>query len=208
MIIHNVEQGTDEWLRLRAGKPTASEFSKLITSTGAASKSMPGYAEQLGGELFAGQPLDAWEGNKYTDRGHEIEEEAALWYDIVKGITTDKVGFVTDDNEQYGCSPDRLVSDTGLLEIKCYPKLHIEAIRYCNKNKKMPAKNVAQTQGQMFICEREWCDLLFYHPVLPKVIIRVFPDKEIIAGLKAQLSACLAERDTVLNELQGIQEGL
>ena len=117
MIIHNLEQGTDEWLALRAGKPTASEFSKLITSTGDTSKSMKAYAEQLGGEMYAGQPLDTWEGNKYTDRGLEIEDEAVSWYEMMNGIDTEKVGFVTDDDSQYGCSPDRLVGDNGLLEM-------------------------------------------------------------------------------------------
>ena len=201
MIIHDVAQNTDEWLALRAGKPTASEFSKLITSTGAASKSMKAYAEQLGGELFAGKPLDAWEGNIYTERGHEVEEEARLYYSMLTGQETQQVGFITDDLQQYGCSPDDFVGSDGMLEIKCLPKLHIEAIRYCKKNGKIPTKFVQQTQGQMLIAEREWCDLLFYHADLPKVIMRVTPDEKVVTGLKAQLLACIAERNLVLKEL-------
>ena len=202
MIIHDVAQNTDEWLFLRAGKPTASKFTMLITSAGEPSKSMKKYAEELGGELFAGKPLDAWEGNIYTDRGHEVEDEARLYYSMLTGEETEQVGFVTDDLEQYGCSPDAFVGDTGMLEIKCLPKLHIEAIRCCKKTGKIPTKFVQQVQGQMFIAERVWCDLLFYHQDLPKVIIRVTPDEKIIAGLKAQLTACLAERNIVLNELR------
>ena len=202
MIIHNVEQNTDEWMKLRAGKPTASCFSKLITSTGAASKSMPAYAETLGGELFAGKPLDAWEGNKYTERGHEVEPEAVLAYEMMQDVDTQQVGFITDDLMQYGCSPDREVGKPGLLEIKCLPKLHIESLRYINKNGKIPTKFVAQVQGQLFITGKEWADLFFYHADLPTKIMRVYPDAKIVAGLKAQLMACIAERNIVFNELK------
>ena len=202
MIVHEVEQNTDEWMTLRAGKPTASCFSKLITSTGAASKSMPAYAETLGGELYAGKPLDAWEGNKFTERGHETEPEAVLAYEMMKDTDTQQVGFVTDDLMQYGCSPDRIVGDDGLLEIKCLPKLHIESLRYINKNDRIPTKFVAQCQGQLFITERKWCDLFFYHADLPTKIVRVYPDEKIFAGLKSQLSACIAERNIVFNELK------
>jgi len=202
MIIHDVAQNSDEWLALRAGKPTASCFSKLIQANGTPSKSMKAYAEQLGGELFAGKPLDAWEGNIYTERGHEVEDEARLYYSMLTGVETTQVGFITDDLEQYGCSPDDFVSEEGMLEIKCLPKLHIEAIRYCKKNGKIPTKFVQQTQGQMLIAERQWCDLLFYHADLPKIIMRVTPDEKVVAGLKAQLPACIAERNLVLRELQ------
>ena len=204
MIIYDVAQNTDAWKKLRAGKPTASEFSKLITSTGAASKSMKGYAEQLGGELFACKPLDTWEGNIYPDRGHEVEDEARLYYSMLTGEETEQVGFVTDDLEQYGCSPDAFVGDSGMLEIKCLPKLHIEAIRYCKKTGKIPTKFVQQVHGQMFIAERKWCDLIFYHADLPKVIVRVTPDEKVVAGLKSQLLACIAERNLVLSELKSM----
>jgi hypothetical protein len=201
MIKHDCEQNTDPWLALRAGKPTASEFSKLITSTGAPSKSMKAYAEQLAGELYAGKPLDSWEGNKYTERGHEVEDEAVSAYELMKGVDTQSVGFITDDLMQWGCSPDRLVGDDGMLEVKCLPKLHIEAIRYYKKNGRIPTKFVQQTQGQVLIAERKWCDLFFYHTDLPKVIIRVTPDEKVITGLKEQLRACIAERNIVFNEL-------
>lgn len=204
MIIHDIEQNTDEWMALRAGKPTASEFSKLITSTGTPSKSMEAYAEQLAGELFAKEPLDRWEGNKYTDRGHEVEDEAVLAYELLTGQDTSKVGFITDTLQQYGCSPDRLVGDRGMLEIKCLPKLHIKAIRYWKKFGRIPTDYVQQTQGQMMIAERDWCDLFFYHAKLPKVIIRCTPDEKIVIPLKSQLRACIIERNLVLEELNSI----
>lgn len=202
MKVHAVEQNGDVWMALRAGKPTASEFSKLITSTGEPSKSMKAYAEELGGELYAGRPLDTWNGNKYTEYGHDTEDEGVASYELLKGVETEKVGFITDDLEQYGCSPDRLVGDDGLLEMKCLPKKHIAALRYWAKHKKCPPDYVQQTQGQMFITGRQWCDLCFYRPELPTLVIRVTPDEKIITGLRAQLAACIAERNLVYRFLQ------
>lgn len=202
MIIHNVEQNSDEWLLLRAGKPTASEFSRLITSTGEPSKSMPAYAEELGGELYSGRQFESWKGNEYTQNGHDTEDEGVSAYELLTGAETEKVGFITDDMAQYGCSPDRLVGDDGLLEMKCLPKKHIGVLRYWAKNKRMPPDYVQQVQGQLFITGRSWCDLCFYRPELPTLIIRVEPDEKVITGLQSQISACIAERNLVYRFLQ------
>lgn len=202
MIVHDLEQNSDAWLALRAGIPTASAFSKLITSTGTPSKSMPAYAQELAGELYAGKPLNLWEGNGYTERGHELEDEARSSYELLTGSEVEQAGFVTNDIETYGCSPDGLVGDDGLLEIKCLPKKHISMLLYWNKHAKCPPDFIQQVQGQMFITERNWCDLYFYQPDLPDLRIRVEPDAKIVEGLQAQLAACLEERDRVLSILE------
>jgi len=64
MQIHDVEQGSSEWLMLRSGLPTASNFSKMVTSTGKLSKSIDDYALTLACDLFAKKPLDEWLGNQ------------------------------------------------------------------------------------------------------------------------------------------------
>ena len=202
MIIHDCDQNTDEWLVLRAGKPTASEFSKLVTSKGDPSKSMGKYAIELAGELYAGRPLDTWNGNKYTEYGHEIEDEARLAYEMRTGNTVDQVGFITDDDQRWGCSPDGMIGGCGLVEIKCLPKEHIPSLLYWKKNGRIPPERIAQIQGQLFITEREWCDLVFYRPGLPMLIVRITPDKDFIDSLESQLLACIAERDAVLEQLK------
>lgn len=204
MIIHDVEQNTPEWLHLRAGMPTASEFSKLITSTGAASKSMIAYAQELAGEVYAGQPLNGWEGNQYTERGHDLEDEARASYGLLTGAEVTQVGFVTDDLQRWGCSPDGLVGDDGLLEIKCLPKKHIGMLLYWHKHKKCPPDFIQQVQGQMWITGRAWCDLYFYQPHLPDLVIRVEPDEKLVDALKEQLTECLIERDRTLDILEAM----
>jgi len=202
MIIHNVEQGTPEWFALRAGMPTASEFSKIVTSVGEASKSMQGYAITLAGEMYAGKPLDVWEGNSHTERGKVLEEEASKMYAFLHDVEPAQVGFVTTDDALSGCSPDRFIGDDGLTEIKCLKaENHIKAIMYYKKHKKCPPDYVQQTQGQMFICERAWCDLFFYHPDLPRLTIRVERDDKFINCLKDHIGKVIIERDRILSDL-------
>ena len=205
MIIHNdIEQGSDEWFALRAGIPTASEFSKLITSTGLPSKSINDHAIVMAGEKHAGKPLDRYGGNQYTDAGNEREELARKYYDFTTGNTVEQVGFITDrKNATCGCSPDGLVADDGMLEIKSLAvKAHIKAILYYKNNGNIPTDYVQQIQGQMMIAKRKWCDLLLFHPDLPSLIIRCYPIPEVINGLKSQIKIANQMRDSILNDLE------
>ena len=205
MIVHNAPQGTPEWFAARAGMPTASCFNQLITSTGEPSKSMPGYAITLAGEKFAGKPLDAWEGNGYTERGKLLEDDARRMYAFLNDVEPQQVGFITDDAGTYGCSPDSLIGDDGMLEIKCLKaENHIKAILYFKKNKKLPPDYVQQTQGQMFVTCRAWCDAFFFHPELPRLCIRQTPNAELFAALQLQIDAVTKERDAILSALKDI----
>jgi len=190
MKILDLEQNSPAWFEARAGLPTASAFSKLVTSTGAVSKQLNEYAAQLAAESLG--DMDKWEGNQYTDRGHDLEPDATAWYSLVHGVDVETVGFCTDDAEQYGCSPDRLIGDNGLLEIKCLiGKNHILTA----SSKACPAKYKAQVQGQLLVTGREYCDLLFYHPILPSYVIHILPDQDFITALKQQIDAVIEKRD-------------
>jgi len=200
MLIHECDQGSAEWYQLRSGIPTASCFSKLIQSDGKPSKSMKTYAVTLAAELYAGEPMEDWGGNYYTDRGKELEPIARSAYEFEKGTEADLVGFITDDLKRYGASPDSLINKEGMLEIKCLKtENHVKTLMYYKKNKRCPTDYVQQTQGQIFIAERVWCDLVFYHPVLPMLTIRQERDRELIKALQNQLALVLEERDRVLN---------
>lgn len=203
MKIHDVDQRSPEWYALRCGMPTASEFSRVVTSTGDASKSASGYAIQLAAEMFAGRTIDAWEGNAWTERGRELEDEAIARYEFQTDLETAPVGFVTDNNGIIGCSPDRLVGHDGLLEVKALKaERHIQAILYFEKHGHCPPDYVQQTQGQILICQRQWCDLVFYHPELPMLTIR--QTRHIIFGerLLRSIATVINERDDVLAKLR------
>jgi len=199
MIEYNMEQGTPEWFAARCGIPTASEFSKLITSTGEPSKSMMGYAYSKACEKFAGERVDAFAGNAWTAAGTEDEALAREQYAFTRGGNVSEIGFVTTDNGDCGCSPDSLVDDDGLLELKRLKgSLLIEAHLYFKKHNRLPPKYVQQTQGQMMICERAWCDVVFYNPLLPPLVIKVEIIPSVIDGLKQQIAACNKLRDETL----------
>lgn len=205
MIVNNCEQYSDEWYKFRLGKPSSSSFSKLITSTGAASKSMQAYAQKLAGDLFAGRDIDAWEGNRFTERGHEIEEEARSYYSMMFDKEVIQVGSVSDTMGRWITSPDGMVDEDGVLEVKCLPKNHIAALLYYKKmHGKAPPDYIQQTQGQLFVTEREYVDLLYYHSDLPKIVIRQYPDEKIQTALEKQLKACITERNLTLNILKEI----
>jgi len=203
MILHDVQQGSDAWFSLRAGIVTASEFSKLITSTGAPSKTLQAYAYTKACEKYAGKPVDAFAGNVWTENGIADELKARESYSIfhTKDAVTE-IGFVTDDDITCGCSPDGLVGDDGLLELKRMKgNLLVEAHLYYARNKKLLPKFVAQVQGQLMICKRQWCDVMIYNPLLPDLIIRVEPDEGFHKLLKQQICECNNLRDKVLADL-------
>lgn len=206
MIVHDIEQRSPDWYALRAGKPTASAFGDLITpKTMKPSASLLPYAAQLANELFTGESdPDGFIGNGWTDRGEMFEENALAWYEFAHDVSVERVGFVTDDEQTMGCSPDGLVGDDGMIEIKSLKALnHTLALFEFHETGAGPADYRAQTQGQMMICGRKWCDLLFFHDLLPPFVIRQTPDGEYIEKLQAAIQTLLTRRDEILAALRG-----
>ena len=174
-MIHAVEQNSPEWFKARLGIPTASAFGKIITSTGKASTKSGDYMNTLLAEWLAGEPLESWEGNQWTERGHELEQDARSYYEMTNDVDVEQVGFIT--NDLAGCSPDGLVGTNGGFECKCpSPGIHV---KYLLGNK-VPATYYPQVMGSLWITEREWWDFESFHPVLDKMIIRVHRDEEYI----------------------------
>lgn len=184
MRIVDVIQGSEEWDDLRRGVPTASNFGKIITpAKGQLSTSWPVHAAELiAAEVGASVPPPP---SFWMQHGTEQEPYAVAAYEKITGRTTTIAGFVwPDDHERYGCSPDRLVGEDGLLEVKCpAPETligyHAEGI--------FPVAYKPQVMGQLWITERDWCDFFAYHPLLKPFLIRVKRDDEYIAKLAVAL---------------------
>jgi hypothetical protein len=204
MIFHDVEQGSDEWFALRAGIPTASEVSKLVTGTGKKSTQWQGYAATLAAEAYAGKPLERWEGNWATERGKELEAEASETYAFVHDVAIVRTGFVT--NRDAGCSPDGLIGDDGIHEIKCpLPKGVVEVCAYWHRYKKPEPGYLPQAQGELLVLEREWVDLTFHHPEMPGLTIRIYRDEPYIRELVRQIAAVNELRDEYLAILRAMR---
>ncbi len=206
MIIHNAPQHTPAWFALRCGKPTSSEAGSLVTGAGSKSTSLSEYAAQLATEKYAGAPLDRFGGNKYTQRGAALEAEAITAYEFRTDQFVTPVGFVTDDLLRYGASTDGLVDKDGVVEVKCLvAKHHLQAIDYYARTGAAPPKYNPQTQMELFVTERSWTDLVFYHPSLPMLIVRHTPNIGFVAVLQQQITRVLQERDRLITVMESIQ---
>ena len=201
VIYHDVEQRSPEWYALRAGLPTASEFNRLVTGTGRPSEQIKTYALTLAAEKIAGEPIDAWQGNQWSERGKELEAEAREAYEFISGNAVEQTGFVS--NDLWGCSPDGLLSGDGLLEIKCLKaENHLRACLLWKDKAEIPLEYRAQVQGQLAVTGRQYCDLFFYHPVLPATICRQEPDEEFISLLRKQAALVIEIRDDIIEKLE------
>ena len=179
MRVNNHTQGSDEWLQSRLGKPTASNFGKLITPTGKPSASAEGYINELIAQRITGE-LPEFYTNSAMERGNELEPAAKALYEFTYGVEVSEVGLCLHDEFECGASPDGLVGDDGGLEIKCpLPHNHIAYLRAGEA----PGKYIPQIQGCLWITGREWWDFMSYHPAMEDLIVRVYRDDEYIKKL-------------------------
>ena len=187
MRIINCEQGSPEWLQARLGVPSASSYSKLITTTGKASAQAEAYINQLVAERITGES-SFFQVTDPMQRGMDLEPEARVRYEMETGNLVEQVGFLMHDTLEAGASPDGLVGESGGLEIKCpMPSTHIEYLR----DGRLPSKYIQQVQGCLWISGRDWWDFMSYHPKMTPLIIRVYRDEVFIKALE------LAVIDTV-----------
>jgi hypothetical protein len=175
------EQGTEEWFRVRAGMPTASEFCTVMARGrgGGESKTRRTYMLKLAGEILTGQPMDHFS-NHHMDRGKEMEAEARDLYAFMKDVDPQQVGFIINGDK--GCSPDSLIDANGMAEIKTkLPHLQIDVLL----NDGVPPEHKAQCQGALWVAEREWIDFVSYWPKLPLFVKRAYRDEDYIKTLAA-----------------------
>lgn len=185
IIYRELEQGTDDWLRARCGIPTASNFDQIITPTGKPSSSADRFMNTLLAEWVTGLP-GGMEPTTWMQRGTELEPEARAFYELDRDADVEQVGFITRDDGMIGCSPDGLVDDSGMVELKVpSPGVHVEYLL----SQQLPGKYRPQVQGQLLIAEREWVDFMSYSPDMPPVIVRVNRDEAFIQSLSSFLSA-------------------
>ena len=173
MKIIECEQNSPEWYAARLGKITASNMEKIITPTGQQSKQTEKYITQLIAEIITGESAEKFKGNQYTDRGHELEQEAADYYAMVKRVDLQQIGFCLTDDEMIGASPDRLVGDDGMLEIKiCIPSIMIEYYEKKDTEAALEQDHKPQTQTGLYVVGRKWIDTILYCPGMKPIIVR------------------------------------
>lgn len=190
-------QGSDEWLAARRGLLTASEMKLILTPTlklanndktrahvyEIAAQRISEYVEPtfIGDEMLRGQEDEIWARQEYAKHYAPVQE--------VGFITNDSLGFTI------GCSPDGLVGDDGMIEIKSRrQRFQIETIA----KGEVPDDFVLQIQTALLVTDRRWLDFISYSGGLPMAVIRVYPDPDIIGAIVAAVTAFEAKVSEVM----------
>lgn len=198
-----MDQRTDEWFAARAGRVTASRIADLMarTKTGP-SASRANYLAQLVAERLTGEVEQGFT-SAAMQHGIDTEAEARNAYEFVTGANVIETGFIVHPSINWaGASPDGLVGDNGLIEIKCpNTSTHIATLR----GGSVPDKYMKQMQFQMACTGRDWCDFASFDPRLPLQmrlhVTRVNRDEALIAEIEAAVSDFLAEVDVTVADL-------
>lgn len=200
-VIKDIEQGSEEWHALRYGWITASKFKDVIA--GGQGKTRKSYMYQLASEILTDMRAESYT-NEYMEWGTETEPQARAMYEFDSGNKVDQVTFIRHDTLKAGCSPDGLIGDSGLIEIKC-PKTSTQIETFLSG--KMPTIHRAQVQGQLWITEREWCDFVSFDPRINAAssyfCVRVERDEEYIKELAEKVEVFESELLKMVEKLNG-----
>ena len=196
-------QGGPEWFAVRLGKATASRIADVTARTktgwGAGRKN---YLAELVAERLTGTTAESYT-NAAMKWGIDTEPQARAAYEFYEEADVQEIGFVDHPSlAMSGASPDGLVGDTGMVEIKCpNTATHIETLL----DGKIPSKYVVQMQWQMACAERWFCDFVSFDPRMPEnlrlFVERVARDDEKIADLEAAVKKFLVEVDETIAAL-------
>jgi len=206
-MIEMMDQGTEEWFTIRIGKVTASRVADVIAKTKTGySASRDNYMAQLVCERLTGQKGESFT-NAAMQHGTETEPLARAAYEALKDVLVDEVGFVPHPTiEMAGASPDGMVGDDGLIEIKCpNTATHIDTLL----SQTVPGKYNTQMQFQMACTGRKWCDFVSFDNRLPEelqlFVTRVPRDEVFIRLIEAEIVQFLAELDDKINKLMKVK---
>ena len=199
-----MEQQTNEWFTARLGKVTASRVADVIAKTKTGySASRDNYMAQLICERLTGQKGESFT-NAAMEHGTQTEPLARSAYENARSLLVKEVGFINHPRiEMSGASPDGLVADDGLVEIKCpNTATHIDTLL----SQKVPTKYITQMQWQMLCCERKWCDFVSFDNRLPEhlqlFVQEVEFDPEYAAMLEKEVVLFLTELDNKVAKLK------
>lgn len=191
-------QNSEDWFRHRAGIATASQFKTVLASGrgGGESLTRKKYLYTLAGEIITGEPAESFS-NRHMERGHEMEGEARDFYAFLNDVEPERVGFIR--NGRKGASPDSLIGENGILEIKtAIPSILIELLM----KDQFPPEHKAQTQGQLWIAERDWIDICVYWPGVPPLIKRAGRDEKYLTELSGAVDQFTDELDAIVAKIR------
>ena len=202
----NIEQGSDAWKQARLGHVTASNMADVMSKGKGTSEAVGRYKYKV--KLVA-ERLTQTAGESYSNAamewGIEQEQFACIEYEASQNVFLERTGFWLHPKIQWlGVSPDRLVGDDGLIEVKC-PNTTTH-LGYLFENR-IPPDYYKQIQCQLWVTGRKWCDFVSYDPRLPKrnqlLIVRTERDESLIKEMEAETIQFLSEVNQLIIKLIG-----
>ena len=185
MRISEHEQRTPEWFAERLGCPSASQFGRVITPTGQASKQVDKYINELVAEKVTSSQAHFHE-TEAMRIGTEREPEAVMNFNFITDFVVGEIGFCKHDTLEAGASPDGLITlpdgKVATLEIKC-PQANT-MVEYLREGE-LPLKYKPQVQGQLWITEADHAFFFAYHPDFVPLLVKVERDEDYIEKLEA-----------------------
>lgn len=199
-----MDQRSDEWFAARVGKATASKIADIMAKTKSGpSASRANYAAQLITERLTGKPTEGFS-SAAMQWGTDTEPQARAAYAWLTDNDVIECGFFDHPKiAMSGASPDGLIGDEGLVEIKCpNTATHIATLR----GEPVDGKYIKQMQWQMACTGRLWCDFASFDPRLPEPmqlhVTRIARDGALISEMETEVATFLAEVDDVVRELE------
>lgn len=196
MVISSNPQGGHEWMFERSIIPTASNFSKIVTTTGKQSSQRDKYLYTLAGNIISGTLQESYK-NDNMQRGNDQEDEARKTFEFLTGLKVETVGLCYfDDDKRFGASPDGLIGDDCGLEIKtAAPHIQIERLE---KGWTL-SEHKQQIQGNMLVTGRKYWYRMSYCMGIKPIIEIIHRDDDFIKLLSFEI-------ETFNNKLNDIVE--
>jgi len=203
----SLEQRSAEWFAVRCGKVTASRVSDVIAKTKSGwGASRANYMAQLIAERLTGEVADSYS-NSAMQWGTDHEDEARMAYEFYENAKVQEIGFVRHQDLESGASPDGLVEDDGLTEIKCpNTATHIQTLL----DQKIPKKYETQMLWQLECTDRKWCDFVSFDPRMPedlKLFVKRFErDDERLDEIRGMVADFISELEDKLTALEKLEK--
>lgn len=199
------EQRTPEWFAERLGKITASRIADVVgkTKSGSYGAARKNYMAELLCQRLTGQQEEKFT-SATMQHGTDTEPAARAMYTLETGADVTETGFIPHPSiAMSGASPDGLVGEDGLIEIKCpNTATHLEFLQ----SRKPKHEYLLQMQWQMACTGRQWCDFVSYDDRLPEKLayrcIRIPRDNKLIAELEEEAVKFLTELDETVRQLK------
>ncbi len=194
MILHNIEQHSEAWHEARCGRITGTRFKSLVA--GESTATYKDLITNIACEIITHRAEETYT-NAIMEHGIETESEARKEYENLLGVEVKQIGFITpDEDNKYhdwiGISPDGLLPDNGMIEIKCpLMKTHLEYI----EGNRLPfhTEYKYQVQGQLFVTGLDYCDFMSYVEGMKPFIIRALPDPILFAEFIKRLDVAIIQ---------------